>query len=40
MIFLSGHIVFIDDIDMFFDYMNKVDPTKNIQSTMEITTDT
>ena len=30
----------IDELDIFFDYMNKVDPTKKIQFTMEVATDT
>ena len=30
----------IDELDIFFDYMNKVDPTKKIQFTMEVVTDT
>ena len=30
----------IDEFDIFFDYMNKVDPTKKIQFTMEVATDT
>ena len=30
----------IDELDIFFDYMNKVDPTKKIQFTMEVSTDT
>ena len=39
MIFLLfGHS--IDKLDIFFDYMNKVDPTKKIQFTMEVATDT
>ena len=28
----------IDELDIFFDYMNKVDPTKKIQFTMEVAT--
>ena len=30
----------IDRLDVFFDYMNKVDPTKKIQFTLEVATDT
>ena len=30
----------IDELDIIFDYMNKVDTTKKIQFTMEVTTDT
>ena len=30
----------IDELDIFFDYMNKVDPTKKVQFTMEVSTDT
>ena len=30
----------IDQLNMFFDHMNKVDPTKNIQLAMEVATDT
>ena len=30
----------IDKLDIFFDYMNKVDATKTIQSTMEVATGT
>ena len=30
----------VDELDMFFDYMNKVDPTKNFQFTMEVAIDT
>ena len=30
----------IDELDIFFDYMNKVDPTKKNQFTMEVATDT
>ena len=30
----------IDEHDIFFDYMNKVDPTKKIQFTMEVSIDT
>ena len=30
----------IDELDIFFDYMNKVVPTKKIQFTMEVATDT
>ena len=30
----------IDELDIFFDYMNKVDPTRKIQFTMEVATDT
>ena len=30
----------IDELDLFFGYMNKVDPTKKIQFTMEVATDT
>ena len=30
----------IDELGIFFDYMNKVDPTKKIQFTMEVATDT
>ena len=30
----------IDELDIFFDYMNKVDPTKKMQFTMEVATDT
>ena len=30
----------IDELDMFFDYMNKVDPYEKTQFTMEVDTDT
>ena len=30
----------VDELDMFFDYMNKVDPTKKFQLTMEVAIDT
>ena len=30
----------VDKLYIFFDYMNKVDPTKKIQFTMEVATDT
>ena len=29
----------IDELDIFFDYMNKVDPTNKIQFTMEVASD-
>ena len=29
----------IDKLDIFFDYMNKVDPLKKIQFPMEVATD-
>ena len=29
-----------DKLDIFFDYMNKVDPTKKSHFTMEVATDT
>ena len=38
MLLLSGHIVLMNFI--FSDYMNKIDPTKKIQFTMEGATDT
>ena len=30
----------IDELDIFFDYINKVDPIKKVQFTMEVATDT
>ena len=30
----------IDELDIFFDYMNNVEPTKKIQFTMDVATDT
>ena len=38
MFLLSGHIVLTNFI--FFDYMNKIDPSKKIQFTMEVATNT
>ena len=38
MFLLSGYIVLMNFI--FFDYMNKIGPTKKIQFTMEVATDT
>ena len=33
------YIIYTYILDIFFDYMNKVDPTKKIQFTMEVATD-
>ena len=39
MIFLLSGLFSIDKLDIFFDYMNKVDHTKKNQFTLKVATD-